>query len=60
MPLFKEHECARIDDISRMSAESIRSLAAEMGIVVTMGLANRVYQYAVEDVAHLKNTGSLV
>lgn len=53
--VFAENECTRIDDIARMSADTIKSLATEAGIAVTIGLVNRAYQYAVEDVARVKS-----
>jgi len=57
--LFAENECTRIDDIVRLSPETIRSLAKDMGLKASFGLVNRIYHYAVEDVARVKSTGKL-
>ncbi len=58
-PVFKEHECTRIDDIIHMSPGEIRTLAAEMGINVSLGLVNRIFQYASADVATVKGKGKM-
>ncbi len=58
-PVFKEHECTRIDDITHMSVGEIRTLAAEMGVSVSLGLVNRVFQYASADVAMVKLKGKV-
>ncbi|KLO04689.1 hypothetical protein SCHPADRAFT_896835 [Schizopora paradoxa] len=52
--VFAGNGCTRIDDISRMSPDSIRTLATEVGVVVPIGLINRVHDYAIEDVARVK------
>ncbi len=59
LPMFTENGCTRIDDIARLSADTIRSLAEKAGLNVSVGLANRVQQYAVEDVARVKLEGKL-
>lgn len=59
IPMFSHNECTRIDDIARMSPELIRSLSREFGLEASIGLANRVYQYAVDDVAKVKALGKL-
>ncbi len=58
-PMFAANDCTRIDDIPRMTTQLIRELAAEAGIDATIGLVNRVYQYAVEDVEQVKKVGRL-
>jgi len=57
--LFAENECTRIDDIVRLSLETIRSLAKDMGLKASFGLVNRIYHYAIKDVAHVKSTRKL-
>ncbi len=59
-PMFDANGCTRIDDVPRMTTELIRELAAAAGVIVTIGLVNRVHQYVMEDVAHLKKYGQLV
>jgi len=59
-PMFAANGCTRIDDIPRMSTDSIKSLTVEAGLDVTIGLVNRVHDYAVEDVARVKHDGKLV
>ncbi len=54
-PVFIDNGCTRIDDVARMSPESIKVLASDAGVAVTIGLVNRVHDYAVEDVARVKN-----
>ncbi len=58
-PMFAANGCTRIDDITRMLPEAIKSLAGEAGVNITVGLINRVHQYAVEDVARVKTEGRL-
>lgn len=53
-PMFKANGCTRIDDIPRMSTGLIRELAAAASLNVTIGLVNRVHQYAADDVEHFK------
>lgn len=53
-PVFEANGCTRIDDIPRMTTELIRQLAADAGVTVTIGLVNRVHQYAEEDVMRAK------
>jgi len=60
VPLFADNECTRIDDIARMTPGVIRELSKEMGINASIGLVNRVHQYAVEDVAQVRLHGKLV
>lgn len=38
-----------------MSPEAIKALATEAGVSVTIGLVNRVHEYAVDDVALVKS-----
>lgn len=57
--VFATNGCTRIDDIARMSPETIKGLAEAQGITVTVGLVNRVHAYAVEDVARVKREGKL-
>ncbi len=38
-----------------MSPESIKVLASNAGVAVTIGLVNHVHDYAIKDVAHVKN-----
>ncbi len=59
LPVFAANDCTRIDDVSRLTAESIKSLAEKEGVSVSIGLANRVHQYAVDDVARVKTEGKL-
>lgn len=58
-PLFAKNECTRIDDITRLTPEMIMGLAKEMELQVSVGLVNRIYQYAVDDVARVKAVGKL-
>ncbi len=60
VPVFSENGCTRIDDISRMSTELIWDLSARAGVEVTIGLVNRVHQYASDDVQLVKREGKLV
>lgn len=59
-PMFEANGCTRIDDVTRMSTGLMKSLAAEVGLSVTIGLINRVHQYATEDVARVKSAGRLI
>lgn len=56
---FALNGCTRIDDIARMSPADIKALAVEKDLEVTVGLVNRVHQYAVDDVARVKASGKL-
>ncbi len=58
--VFAANSCTRIDDITRMSTDEIKSLAAEVGVIISVGLVNRVHQYATEDVARVKIAGRLL
>ncbi len=58
-PVFTVNGCTRVDDVARLSADSIMSLAEKEGVVITVGLANRLNQYANEDVARVKLEGKL-
>lgn len=58
-PVFDANGCTRIDDIARMSSALIRELALEAGISITIGLANRVHEYATDDVMYVKKFGRL-
>lgn len=58
--VFAANGCTRIDDITRMSTDEIKSLAAEVGVIISVGLVNRVHQYATEDVARVKIAGRLL
>ncbi len=58
-PMFAANECTRIDDITRMSTDTIKLLCTQAGFDVTFGLVNRVHQYAMEDVARVKSLGKL-
>lgn len=60
LPVFVTNGCTRIDDITRLSAERLKTLADGQGIEVTIGLVNRVHAYAVEDVARIKSAGRLI
>ena len=53
-PVFAVNGCTRIDDITRLSAITIKTLADEQGVNVTIGLTNRIHAYAVEDVARVR------
>lgn len=57
--VFALNGCTRIDDISRMSPADIKALAVARDLEVTVGLVNRVYHYATEDVARVKARGKL-
>lgn len=57
--MFAANGCTRIDDITRLSSEAIKSLAEDAGLVITIGLVNRVSQYAQDDVARVKAGGNL-
>ncbi|KLO19024.1 hypothetical protein SCHPADRAFT_885687 [Schizopora paradoxa] len=57
--IFSSNGCTRIDDIARMSREELRRLAQEDGLEATIGLINRVHDYATEDVAFVKKFGKL-
>ncbi len=59
-PVFDANGCTRIDDITRMTTELIRELAAGQGVTVTIGLVNRVHQYALEDVMYVKKYGEML
>ncbi len=48
--MFTSNGCTRIDDITRMSPADIKALAGERDLDATVGLVNRVHQYATEDV----------
>lgn len=54
LPVFTTNGCTRVDDVARLSTETLMSLAEKEGLVLTIGLANRVVDYAVHDVARLK------
>lgn len=56
-PVFVTNGCTRIDDITRLTTEAIKAMADEQGISVTIGITNRVYAYAVEDVACVRVEG---
>ncbi|KLO05822.1 hypothetical protein SCHPADRAFT_946603 [Schizopora paradoxa] len=56
---FRLNGCTRIDDISRMTREDLKSLALEDNVEVTIGLINRIHSYAIEDVAIVKKFGKL-
>ncbi len=58
--MFAANGCTRIDDIARLSPDNIKLLAAEVGVIVNVGLVNRVHQYATDDVACVKVAGRLV
>ncbi|KAL5512281.1 hypothetical protein ACEPAG_9375 [Sanghuangporus baumii] len=58
-PVFSNNGCTRIDDIARMNTDRIEALAKAEGVDVTIGLVNRVHDYAVEDVACVKRDGKL-
>ncbi len=60
VPMFNANGCTRIDDVPRMTTELIWELAAAAGVIVMIGLVNRVHQYVMEDVAHLKKYGQLI
>ena len=53
-PVFAVNGCTCIDDITRLSAITIKTLADEQGVNVTIGLTNRIHAYAVEDVARVR------
>ncbi len=57
--VFAANGCTRIDDIACLSPDNIMALAAEVGVIVTVGLVNRVHHYAIDDVAHVKIAGKL-
>lgn len=57
LPVFDDNEIFRIDDISRMSPQTIKTLATEMGVTVSFGLISRVFHYAGDDVERVKNGG---
>ena len=59
-PMFAANGCTRIDDITQLSTDAIKMLALDAGLVVTIGLINRVHQYATEDVSRVKSAGKLV
>lgn len=59
LPVFLANGCTRIDDVVRLSAESIKTLAEKENVSITIGLANRVHEYAAEDVARVKANGKL-
>lgn len=54
LPVFMENEITRIDDIARMSPQTIKQLASEAGVTVSFGLISRVFHYAGDDVAQVK------
>lgn len=58
-PVFASNGCTRIDDVARLSVETIKSLAEKEGVSVSIGLANRIHQYAADDVARVKAEGKL-
>jgi len=58
-PMFAANDCMRIDDIIRMNPTQIRDLSKEMGISASIGLVNRIFQYAQDDVAQVKVSGRL-
>ena len=58
-PMFAANDCTRIDDIIRMNPTQIRDLSKEMGISASIGLVNRIFQYAQDDVAQVKVSGKL-
>ena len=51
LPVFTANGCTRLDDVTRVPAEQLRALASVQGIEATIGLANRIFAYAAEDVA---------
>ncbi len=53
-PMFEANGCTRIDDIPRMTTTMILELAGVAGVGVTIGLVNRVHEYATEDVMRVK------
>ncbi len=57
--VFALNGCTRIDDITRLTPAEIRDLARDRGVDVTVGLVNRVLQYATEDVARVKANGEI-
>lgn len=59
-PVFSVNGCTRLDDITRLSTDVIRTLATEAGLKVTIGLVNRIHEYAVSDVAKINAGESLV
>ncbi|KLO06297.1 hypothetical protein SCHPADRAFT_946195 [Schizopora paradoxa] len=59
LPIFMANGCTRVDDVARLSVEIIQKLAEKAGIEVSLGLANRVHEYAVEDAALVKRYGFL-
>lgn len=58
--MFKGNGCTRIDNITRMSPELIKTLATQAGIDVTLGLVHRVFEYAATDVLRVRKSGKLV
>ena len=58
-PMFAANGCTRIDNITRMTTDTIKSLAEAQGITVTIGLVNRVHKYAIKDIARVKREGKL-
>ena len=56
-PVFADNGCTRIDDVARMTPELIMNLATDSGVIVTIGLVNRIHGYAVDDVARIRNGG---
>lgn len=59
-PMFEANGCTRIDDITRMSTDLLSSLATNAGLSATIGLINRVHQYAKDDVEKVKTAGRLI
>ena len=59
-PVFLENGCTRIDDITRLSTDLIRTMAGDSFVEVSIGLIHRVFQYAIDDVARVKAAGRLV
>ena len=49
--------CTCIDDIARMDPSMILLCAEKAGLDVTIGLVNRIFHYATEDVARIKRLG---
>lgn len=58
--MFDENGCTRIDDITRMSPDLIKTLATQAGVDVTLGLVHRVFEYAATDVTRVRKSGKLV
>ncbi len=57
--VFALNGCTRIDDITQLTPTEIRDLARDRDVDVTVGLVNRVLQYATEDVARVKANGEI-